>query len=181
MLRKIVAFGTLALLSATASAAEGDSAFRLGIGASRLTIDMDDVDLKGHATGWEVFGGYEFNRYIAIEFGYLDGGTAKDKIIDGVTAQADTYGYAASIVASLPLSDAVHLYGRAGYLHWESEQTIKVGGETFIAEDFDGNDPFFGAGVALEIEGALLRLEYRIASLDDSDISLLGASLAWRF
>jgi OOP family OmpA-OmpF porin len=181
MLTRIAMFGALALISATATAAEGDSAFRLGIGASRLTIDMDDVELRGHSTGWEVFGGYEFNRHIAVELGYLHGGTATDTIIEGATAQADTYGYAASILASMPLGDVVSVYGRAGYLHWESEQAIKVAGETVLTEDFDGNDPFFGAGVAVQIEGALLRLEYRVASLDDSDISLIGASLAWRF
>lgn len=176
LLRVFLCTSAFMVVSSTASA---EGAARFGLGAGRATVEMDDYDLEGDSTAWEVFGGWEFNRYIAIELGYLDAGTADDEM-EGVRFEADATAIAASIVGSLPIGDTFSLFGRAGYLHWESEQRA-TDGELSASADFDGNDPFFGAGIAANWEGALVRLEYRIASLDDSDISLISLAMAWRF
>lgn len=181
MLRTIAGVGALVLLSSTAAAQESESAFRFGIGAGKVTIEADEVDLKGDAWGWEIFGGYEFNRYIAVEVSYLDGGEADDVIGEGVKVVADTYGYAASVIGSLPVSDSVSVYARAGFLKWKADESLKVDGEPVLTEKVDGSDPIFGVGVAGLLEGAWVRLEYRIADIDDTDLSMIGASIAWRF
>lgn len=165
-----------ALFTSNASA----DAARFGIGAGRATIEADDFDLEGRATAWEIFGGYEFNQYLAVEAGYINGGKAKDSI-QGVVVVANTSAIAASVVGSLPVNESFSFFGRAGYMHWESDQEARIDGDVVATADVDGNDPFFGAGVAVGIDEALLRFEYRIASLDDSDLSLLSLAVLWRF
>lgn len=178
--------GTLGLLSAAPAFSAGadgfmsESAWRFGIGGGRLTIEADDLDLKGSATAWEVFGGFEFNRYLAIEAGYIDGGKAKDNVGD-IVIEADTRALYASVLGSLPVGDVVSLYARAGVMDWKSDQEARSDGDVLLAVDVDGTDPFFGAGIAALIEGALLRLEYRIADLDDTDLTAVSLAIAWRF
>ena len=56
-----------------------------------------------------------------------------------------------------------------------------MNGETIISGEEDGTDPYFGAGIAATIDNALLRAEYSIAELDDSDVTMIGLSVVWRF
>lgn len=168
-----------AIFLGVSSLCYADGAAIVGIGAGRATIDVDDVDLSGHSTAWEAFAGWQFNRYVSVEAGYIDAGTAEDQIA-GIRVRADATAIAASVVGSLPIGESFSLFGRAGYMHWESAESA-TDGTTTIAGDFDGDDPFFGAGMAVGVEGALLRLEYRMASLDDADLSLISLALAWRF
>jgi OOP family OmpA-OmpF porin len=163
-----------------AAHANAEGAFRIGIGGGQATIEADDLDLKGSATAWEVFGGYEANENWAVEIGYIDGGSADDSI-GNVTVEADTTTFVASVIGSLWVGDNFSVYARAGLMHWESEEALKVSGVTVATDDLDGDDPFFGAGGALLVDGALLRLEYRLANLDDTDLSLISLALAWRF
>jgi OOP family OmpA-OmpF porin len=177
-MRSIIILSTL-LFAAHAHADDG-GAFRFGLGAGKATIEADDLDLEGKATAWEVFGGYELNRFIAFEAGYIDGGSADDSIF-GATVRADTTAIAASILGSLPIGESFSVYGRLGYMHWESEQRLVDAGVTIASADVDGDDPFFGAGMAALVDSALVRLEYRVADLDDTDLSLISLAIAWRF
>jgi len=170
----------------TAAMADWDGGHaRLGLGGGRAQVEMDDFDLKGSGTAWEIIGGWEINRYLAIEASYIDAGNINDTLsIDGigdVKLKADTNALTASVVGSLPLSDRFSVFGRAGLMHWKSKQSVHALGESESLGDFDGDDPIFGVGAAFEIETALVRLEYRIADLDDSDLSLLSLGIVWRF
>lgn len=181
MLRTIVGLAALVLLSSTAAAQDSQSAIRFGIGAGKVTIEADDVDLKGNGWGWEVFAGYEFNRYVAVEASYIDAGDVNDHIEEGITAAADTHGYSASVLGTLPVNDVFSVYARAGYLKWKADERLRVDGETVLQYDVDGSDPIFGVGLSTLVDGAFLRLEYRMADLDDTDLSMIGASIVWRF
>lgn len=177
-MRALIILSTF-LFAAHAQAQES-SHFRVGIGAGKATIEVDDFDLEGSATAWEAFGGYEINQYLAFEVGYIDGGSADDTIL-GATVRADTTAIAGSVIASLPIGETFSVYGRAGYMKWEAEQELVDAGVTIATADVDGNDPFFGAGLAAQVDGSLVRLEYRIANLDDTDLSLISLAIAWRF
>lgn len=177
-MRSIIILSTI-LFAAQAQAQDRD-AFRFGLGIGKATIEADDIDLEGKSTAWEVFGGYELNQFIGFEAGYIDGGSADDSIL-GVTVRADTTAIVGSVLGSIPLGESFSVYGRAGYMHWKSEQALVDAGVTIATADVDGNDPFFGAGLAAVVEGSLVRLEYRIADLDDTDLSLISLAIAWRF
>jgi hypothetical protein len=53
-------------------------------------------------------------------------------------------------------------------------------GVQFFNVKKDGSDPIFGIGAAAEVEGAQVRLEYRMAELDDTDYNLVSLSVVWR-
>lgn len=167
-------------LFAAHAQAQDEASFRFGLGVGKATIEADDVDIEGKSTAWEVFGGFELNQYVAFEVGYIDGGSADDSF-DGFTVRADTTAIAGSVIGSMPVNDSFSIYARAGYMHWKSEQALIEDGVTLATDDFDGNDPFFGAGLAALVDTALVRLEYRIADLDDTDLSLISLAIAWRF
>lgn len=175
-MRALIIFATVLF----AAHAQAEGAFRLGIGAGKATIEADDIDLEGKATAWEIFGGYELNPYVAFELGYIDGGSADDTI-DALTVRADTTAIAGSVIGSMPVGETFSVYARAGYMHWKSEEALIDSGVTVATLDVDGNDPFFGAGLAAKVDDGLLRLEYRIADLDDTDLSLISLAIVWRF
>jgi hypothetical protein len=176
------------MLAATATAAEyrDESKFRFGVGANMTEIGFDEddlgVELDFKSKGWEAFFGYEFNRYFAIEAGYMDVGEDTVSILGVASALLDTTAYQASVLGSLPLGDWGSVYGRAGLLHWEAAESANVPSMgLIIAGESEGDDPFFGVGAALNVEGALVRLEYRLAEIDDADLNQIGLQIAWRF
>jgi hypothetical protein len=175
---------TTMLLTGPAFGAEDgflrNSAVRFGIAGGRIVLDAHDVDLTGRTTDWELFVGFEFNRHLAIEAGYIIGGKAKDDV-DGVVIEDDTNAAYASVIGSLPLNDVVTAYARGGLLHWKSDREARLEGQVLDTEAVDGTDPFYGAGLAALIDDALVRLEYRIADLDDRDFGYVSLAIAWRF
>src|ERR1041385_8616108 len=63
--------GWFAGISAGQSSADIDSSSSLRIlGAPASTLSSDDTD-----TGFRLYGGYRFNRHLAVEIGYADLGT----------------------------------------------------------------------------------------------------------
>lgn len=177
MVKHVFALAALLAFSAV-HAQDDDQKFRLGIGAGKYTADSDLAEFK--STGWEVFGGYEFNRYLAIEAGYLDTGS-DSKTISGLKVEVSASSIFASVIGSLPIGETFSVFARGGLLHWEADGTGSASGFTLTAED-DGDDLFLGVGLSAQIEGALFRLEYRFAEIDDVvDLSMIGLNLAWRF
>lgn len=180
MMKKHIALLGLALIAC--APAQAETAWRFGIGGSRVQVEMDDV-LDDRTSGWSIFGGFEFNRYLAVEAGYIDAGEVKEEVVASGVVAVDTTAFFGSVLGSLPLGDsAASLFGRAGMLSWKSDLEGRVSGDTIVSAEADGTDPYFGAGIAATIDNALLRAEYSIAELDDDvDVTMIGLSVVWRF
>jgi len=165
----------MTVMAATAAHAEVDSgsAFRVGLGLDKVTLEDHDVGYDDDTTGFEVFGGWELNRYLAAEAGYLDGGKTRD---DNVLLESKAF--YASVIGSLWLNDYASLFARGGVLRWDVDARNTLSG---LTASNDGNDLYYGVGVAALLDGALLRLEYRQAEIDDFDLKLLSVNVAWRF
>lgn len=172
-------------LALASSGAYADGVARFGLGVGRAQVDMDDYSVKGTGTAWEAVGGWEFNEHFAVEAGYIYAGNIEDKVsvagIGDVRLKADTSAITASVIGSLPIGDRFGVFGRAGLMHWKSDQSAGAQGVSVSLGDFDGTDFLYGAGVTALVEGALLRLEYRGSKLEDSDLSLISLSIVWRF
>lgn len=154
--------------------------FRVGVGLGRATVEADDIALEDNTTAFEGFLGWEFNRWLAVEVGYIDGGKAKDTIF-GAVIEADTSAWAASVVGSLPIGDSFSVFARAGGLHWKADEEARINGTPVARTNVNGDDVFYGAGIAGLVDNALLRLEYRFADLDDTNLKLWSAAIVWRF
>lgn len=159
----ISSVGLLLLIAAQNSLAEGaiDPHIRAGIGVGQLRID--DSGFDEHSTGWNLFVGFELNRYIAVEAGRIEGND-----IGGI----ENFSWHGSAVGSLPVGDSVAVYARAGLLNWHAT----IG--TFKDDDID---PFYGLGIGLNIDNGLLRLEYNRSKILDLDASYVSLSAVWRF
>ena len=73
----------MALAYAGSAAAELDPGFYVGAGVGQSKIEADDINFDEDDTGFKVFGGYQFNKYFAVELAYIDGGNADKSIFPG--------------------------------------------------------------------------------------------------
>ena len=77
----------------------------------------DDQD-----TGFKIFGGYKFNRYLAVEGGYVDFGKMYAYSTGpGVTTDVLVNAYYFSGIAAIPLMGRASLFGKVGGEFWEGE------------------------------------------------------------
>lgn len=161
---------------------------------------------------WNLFVGFEFNRYLAVEVGRQTAGNASQQkvltsaetlttlTIGDETFDLKTAAWHGSVIGSWPVNDYVSFFGRAGMTRWNS--TLKwtrpadrvfdktTGGEivTFpkpptltAAGDNNGNDPYYGGGVSINIDSGLIRLEYDLTKINGFDARTIGLSVIWRF
>jgi len=176
-----------AALASPAMAAGNDKGFlgsntlRLGAGIGQNYVEStyQGLPFDEHATALEVFAGYEFNRWFALEGGYLNGGDATQDFNNGAV-RIESSGVYATALGSLPITDTFGVYGRVGVIKWDAELRDTIDGEVFFKRKRDGQDPIFGIGLAATVEGALARLEYRYADLDFAESRIISFSIVWQ-
>jgi OOP family OmpA-OmpF porin len=156
-----------------------DAFFDAGLPIVSLQSDLDDSD-----STLAVFGGYRFNRYIAVEGGYLNlgevtyTGNATFRVGFFATAPgtvrvtAGAQGAYVSALGSLPITRFWEVYGRGGFLveETEVEATATVVGVTASAdESTSGVDAILGVGTAFHAgKHVSIRVEYqRFIAVDD--------------
>lgn len=153
---------------------------------------VDDSD-----TGLKVFGGYSFNDYLAVDFGYADLGEVGSEIrlvSDGSnfsfpsgsatsTATLGVSGLFGGVVGKLPLTDFLSLQGRAGLYLWDLEYdetnsgTGAYSGTTSFSDSDDGSDLYYGLGLNIGWFG----LFYEVYDIDGDDVDFIGASANFNF
>ena len=132
-LRLLVLAGLGPVLATTALAQDYSYFYGgLSAGMSRTKIDQDKItasllgaglvtnnfvrDERGQA--YRIFGGYQFNRYWAVEAGYFDlgkfGFNATTVPAGSLSGQIRLNGLNLDLVATLPLSERLSLLGRVG-------------------------------------------------------------------
>jgi OmpA-OmpF porin, OOP family len=161
-------------LSVTAAAYGADSGFYLGadLGRSdypanaRLVVDLPSSTLASGSMRnpdltWGIAGGYRFNRYVAVEGGYLDLGTLSGPLLNLKGASAATghfdfsvRGATQAVVGILPFGNWEG-YLKIGYLY--SDVRLSYSGVS-------GARPFnYKASVSDLSEWGGLGLRYRLA------------------
>src|SRR5476649_125336 len=145
-IEKALGMVTLAALISTMSlkALADDSGWYVGFnaGQSRSKIDdsriADDLLLNGFTTtsignenrhfGFKTFGGYEFNRYFALESGYFNlgrfGFRADTLPAGSLHGDIKIQGANFDAVGSLPIGDKFSLFARAGLNYANSKDTF---------------------------------------------------------
>ena len=174
-LTALIAFATLAVAPLADAAEE-----RWYAGAGVMESDLGFEVLDHSATGWQVFGGYRFTRYMAAEVGYLDTGDAEETI-EGTEVTLNATGTHASVIAQWPIGETFALHARAGMIDWDAELTLsdEFGTDTASAT---GQDLFWGAGATFNFaERFGLRLEYAVPEIEDLDVSSISLSVLYRF
>lgn len=127
----LLAVSGVALSSgAFAQAKNAETGFYIGASAGQSKVDCGDVSpfsCDDTDTAYKIFGGYKFNRNLAVEGGYAQLGEAS---VSGfglsLTAEATAWDLAA--VGSLPLGNNFSLFGKVGLYSGEIEVSSNVPG-----------------------------------------------------
>jgi OOP family OmpA-OmpF porin len=199
-----------AVMGSCIAMANEDSGWYIGgsAGQSRAKIDdpgiTDSLLAAGITTtmikdndrrfGYKFYGGYEFNKYIALEAGYFDlgrfGFTANTVPGGGLTGESKINGANLDAVVMLPFTRKFSAFGRVGYNYAYAKDTF-VGYAPVIVQDPDrmqhsGNYKFGGGLQFLFTPSVGMRLEAERYRVEDGvgnkgDIDLFSAGLVYRF
>ena len=131
-----------------------DNAAIAGIEGSGLTVLSGASDTSEDGFTWGLMGGYQFFKYLAVEAGYVDLGTAEyranvnatDGLADYAVAERleyDSRGFVVSALGILPF-DAWSVYGRLGYYLANNDATVTtiVDGDGVSFKDGDNSQDF---------------------------------------
>ncbi|MEW6119354.1 MAG: outer membrane protein transport protein [Pseudomonadota bacterium] len=176
----------------------------LGIGQSNYrdiasTVDSDlgslgltsSTSANTRSEGWKVYAGYQFNKYFAVEGGFvnLNDFTASSTITapgaGTLYTDAETKGWTLAAVGSYPVTEKVALMGKVGaaYLLTNARAVATgTGGTAAGSWEDDRYDPYYGLGVSYKLfDNMDLRAEWDRFDTDDTDIDLVTAGFAVRF
>lgn len=161
----------------------------LDSGFTDINITDDNRD-----KGYKLYGGYQFNRYFAVEGGYFDLGkfefTATTLPVGTLDGRIKLKGLNADVVGFLPITEKFSAFGRVGVNYAEAKDTFSGTGSVHVlnptASERKAN-PKVGVGLQYAFTDALaMRVEaerYRIndAVGNKGDIDLVSIGLVYRF
>lgn len=211
MIRSSVTLGLVALsVIATPFAMADDVGLYVGgnLGQSRATIDEDRITNAltgaGFTTtgfeddnrdlGFKLFGGYQFNKYFALEAGYFDLGkfefTSTGLPPGTLNGNIKLRGVNLDAVGILPITEKFSAFGRVGVNYAKTEDSFVGGGSlTVLNPNPSKHDTNYKIGFGLQYalnDSLALRAEaerYRIndAVGNNGDIDLISVGLVFRF
>jgi OOP family OmpA-OmpF porin len=167
------------LASAGAQAADDGEGGYVGIGAGEAKLEIDDF-IDENDTAWKIFGGWSFNRYIAAEVGYFDGGDPSTT--DGtVRRQVEADGFYAAAIGSLPLGDRFSLFARLAYAFYEATASLQAPGVS-VSESDEDEDLLYGIGATAQVTDSFgVRLELEALDVSNAAFEMLTLSATYRF
>lgn len=200
---------TLAAMTSSLTLAD-DAGWYLGgnVGQTRADIDeqriADSLLQNGFSntlvkddsndTGYKLFGGYQFNRYLALEGGYFNLGefnfTSTTQPAGTFNGSLEAHGFNMDVVGTLPITEKFSVFGRAGVTYAETKDAFNGTGAVHVfnptAKERDNN---FKVGAGLQYafnDNWAMRLEAERYRINDAvghtgDIDLLSVGLVYRF
>jgi OOP family OmpA-OmpF porin len=176
---------TIVLATCTAAALPALAADNGGyVGLSAGKADWKASSINGvtgdsSGTAGKVFGGYQFNKNLAVELGYADFG----KFGGSGTGSARAHSTSVDAVGTFPLGNtAFSALGRVGVANTRTRTTSALGAESSDR----GTDLHAGLGLQYDLsKNAAIRGEwerYRVKGFDDKNNTDLGTiGVVWKF
>ena len=182
MRQLISSLTALSLLLGSGVVNGDDRGWYIGIGlgdvrANYKIADFDDGSVSeglvdNSDSAWKVYGGYEINRYLAIEVGYSDLHNDADKrttfsgISNGTGSRLvsfpggvvsvdvdDISGYFIAVIGSQPLTNRFDLSAKAGAISWDARQTTVDLDQSTEARN--GTDVLIGFGMEYRFDNGI--------------------------
>jgi OOP family OmpA-OmpF porin len=201
---------TLALMAAPFAIADDSAGWYAGanVGQSLATIDNDRISsgLLGSGLtvtsiadddrdrGYKLFGGYQLNKYLAVEAGYFDLGQfsflANTVPIGTLSGNIQVRGVNLDAVGMLPITDKFSAFARLGVTHAHTKGSFAGAGAVNVLDPSpraSDNNLKVGLGVQYAFTDALsLRAEIERYRINDAvgnkgDIDLASVGLVYRF
>lgn len=158
------------------------------LGAEFTGISINDRD---HHLGFKVFGGYQFNKYFALEGGYFDlgkfGFTANTAVPVGtLNGDMSLKGLNLDAVLSLPLTEKFSVFGRVGLAYADAKDSFSGTGQVTVLDPnpskraanykFGGGLQYdFTESFGMRAEAERYRVNDAIGNKGDIDMVSLGA------
>lgn len=148
----------VAAAPAPAPMVANDQSFYLGIGAGYADTHWDNMvngttvsglSVKDNGFAGRVFGGYNFNRFLAIEAGWTYLPKAKYQVAGVTTNTLKNYAVDLDGKVTAPLVEGFGVYGKlgVGYLHTKGTLSTTFGNTNSISHV----GPVVGAGVSYHV------------------------------
>ncbi|MBL0122838.1 MAG: OmpA family protein [Betaproteobacteria bacterium] len=169
-----------------------DARITSGLLAGRFAVPSiadDDRD-----TGYKIFGGYQANKYFAVEGGYFDlgkfGFTANTLPPGSLSGNIKVKGMNLDLVGTLPITERFSAFGRVGANYAHTRDTFAgTGAVTVIRANASTRDTNikYGAGIQfamtenLGVRGEVERYRINDAVGNRGDIDLVSIGLVYRF
>jgi len=161
----------------------------LGAGLRTTSMSLDESD-----TAFKVFGGYQFNRYFAVEGGYFDlgkfGFTSTTLPAGTLQGQIKLRGFNVDLVGTLPVSERFSVIGRVGVQHARASDSFSgTGAVQVLGPNPSKRDTNYKVGLGLQYEvnpSFLVRGEAERYRIDDAvgnrgDINVFSVTLVFPF
>ena len=183
-MKKLIAFLLIGVSSTSFAANNGGFYFGTVFGEAKAD-DAEEFGLTDDTDGaWRVYGGYEFNRWLAVEAGYVDLGSYNGSIpsIEGpVATRVELDGFTLGVRPQYVFSNDWFIQGQAGVLFWDADARLS-GGFSGLELGEDGEDPYYGVGFGKYIgKSWRLSAEWTRFETDESEADFLGLALNYRF
>lgn len=201
--------GLSSLLAASAFAQEGGYAYGgLSLGASRAKIDEARISASLLASGltttsmsrdesdkgFKIFGGYQFNRHVAVEAGYFNlgkfGFTSTTVPAGTLNGSIKLQGLNLDLVGTLPLTERLSAIARVGAQYASARDNFSGTGAVNVLNPNPSERAWnYKAGAGLQYEfgpSLLVRAEAERYRVNDAvgnrgDINLYSVSLVFPF
>lgn len=150
-------------------AADDQTKWRAGIGAAFGDFEGNDGVIDDSQVGFSLFAGYQFNKWLGIEGGYMNTGDFKGNL--DTAGQDDIEisfkGFQMAGVIYIPIgAEDISLFGKGGYYDFDTD--LSQDGNITNTGHQDG--AFGGGGAVINIaEDFGIRAEFDIYDIDDSD------------
>ncbi|MBV5297415.1 MAG: OmpA family protein [Rhodoferax sp.] len=161
----------------------------LGSGLSSIAISDINRDL-----GYKIFGGYQFNKSLALEGGYFDlgqfGFVADTSPAGSLNGQIALRGVNLDVVGTLPITERFSVFGRIGAAYTEAQDSFSGTGNVHVLNPDPSSRSTnlkLGMGVQYAMTDNLaLRAEIERYRIDDAvgnkgDVDLASLGLVYRF
>ena len=205
----ILSLATLAVIACPLAMADS-SGWYIGanVGQSRATIDNQriangllqsglvttSISDRDRNTGFKFFGGYQLNRYFALEGGYFDlgrfGFTSTTLPAGSLDGNIRLRGLDFDAVGFLPITEKLSAFGRIGLIYAQARDNFSGTGAVTVLTPSprkNATNYKFGVGLQYALTPSLgMRLEAERYRIDDAvgnkgDIDLLSVGLIYRF
>ncbi len=176
--RKILGGIVLGVLASMPASAADDSGFYIGASFGEGTQNNALFHGEDEIFRWLV--GYEFNKYFALEGGFVDAGKQKDNIGNlRVTSASD--GVFLSLLAKYPLGERFAPYAKFGGVSYETQTTLSNGVSSAL-KNSHGEDITYGGGLEFKAsENFRLRADYEKVRVPDVAFDIYSLVATWKF
>lgn len=179
-------YAVLAALAVTTNAHAAPQGWYLGLKGGYTKNDHScestalECDRSG--SGYGIFGGYDFNRRLGLEFGFTDLGESS-AVYPEISLDGEISAFDISAKYTRQLFGESQIFAKLGATYWQAEVKgwqVKVDGSGF--------SPNFGLGVSMPFTDRFsARLEYQyFGKVGDSELghtqpNFLSLGLTWHF